>query len=283
MPLLYRNPDVFDVREPALFTYAPRQDMEYWGAGTKVVFSPRNQLRAMGENLAVLFVDPHILPMSGLLVGGLIFSLVSTSRARRLRNILRSWPLLVPGVAGLCMYLLLSVEPRYVAPFLVLVLLGLFPGILVQGPANSVQRTATSAAVIAASLVVFAGLLVVYHLAGFPRGESGRLFLQVGKALNREGVRPGEDVAIIGDSSDGCRWARMARVRIVAQILREDVADFWQMKDPHVQAEVFDAFMRAGAEAVVAEQTPPPDKLSDWRRLGNTDYYVHILTPSRAN
>ena len=283
MTLLYKRPDVFEFREPLAFTYPPRQDMEYWGAGTKVVFNPRNQLRAIGENLTILFADSHIVPMSGLIMVGLLFLLMSPNAPSRFKNVLRSWPLFVPGVAALCLYLLVSVEPRYVAPFLVLVLLGLFPGILLQNPNDAAKRTAISTVVIATSVMVLTALFVIYHLAGFPRGEPLERFVQVGESLNRAGVRPGEEVAIIGDSSDGCRWARMARVRIVAQILREDTDDFWRVSDPRVKAEVYDAFARAGAKAVVAEETPPPGGFADWQRLGDTHYYVHFLAASRSN
>jgi len=254
--------------------------MEYWAAGTNVVFNPRNQLRAIGRNLTVLFADLHIVPMSGLIGGALIFLLMSPNAPRRFKNI--SWPLLVPGVAALCLYLLVWVEPRTVAPFLVLVLLGLFPGILLQNPKDAAKRTAISTVVIATSLMVFTALLVVYHLTGFPRWQTLGVYVEVGKSLNRAGVRPGEDVAIIGDSSDGCRWARMARVRIVAQILREDTDDFWRVSDPRVKAEVYDAFAKAGAKAVVAEETPPPGEFADWERLGDTHYYVHFLALSRS-
>jgi hypothetical protein len=69
----------------------------------------------------------------------------------------------------------------------------------------------------------------------------------------------------------------MARVRIVAQILREDTGDFWRISDPREKAEVYDAFARFGAKAIVAEETPPPVGFADWQRLGDTHYYVHLL------
>lgn len=286
LTLLYRHPDVFGFTEPLSLSYPPRVDMEYWGAGTKVVFNLRNQLRAISENLTLLFADFHIVPMSGLIVGAFIFLIVSPNASRRFKNTLRGWPLLVPGVAGLCMYLLVSVEPRYVGPFHVLLLLGLFPGILLENPKDAVKRVVVSTMVIATSLMVLTALFVFYHLAGFPRGAPGEMlgvFLQVGESLNRAGVGPGEDVAIIGDGSDGCRWARMARVRIVAQILREDTGDFWRVSDPRVKAEVYDAFARAGAKAVVAEEMPPPSGFADWQRLGDTHYYVHFLLLDGSN
>jgi hypothetical protein len=276
MTLLHKHPDAFAVKEPLALTYPPRQDMEYWGAGTNVVFNPQNQLQAIRENLTVLFADPHIAPTTGLLVGGLILLLIAPKTPRRFKNILRSWPLLVPAAAAPCLYLLISVEPRYVAPFLVLALLGLFQGILRLQRKKAATRTAV---VVAASLIVLSALLVVYHLAGFPRGETLGLYLQVGTSLNRAGVRPGDEVAIIGDSSDGCRWARMARVRIVAQILREDVGEFWRVSGP-VKAELYGAFARVGAKAVVAASPPPSGEFADWQRLGDTQYFLHFLALS---
>ena len=109
------------------------------------------------------------------------------------------------------------------------------------------------------------------------------MFLQVGESLNRAGVLPGEDVGIIGDGSDGCRWARMARVQIVAQILREDTNDFWSGIRPSREGRIYDAFARAGAKAVVAEETPPPSGFADWQRLGDTHYYVHFLVLDGSN
>ena len=279
MTLLHARPDVFGFREPLALTYPLRSDMQYWYAGAPAVFNPRNQLRTIGKNLTVLFADVHIMPLSGLIAGALILLLTGPNASWRLNKGLRSWPLFIPGVVGPCLYLLITVEPRYVAPFLILVLLGLFPGIFLHNPKDAAKRTAISTVVVATSVMVLTALLVVYHLAGFPPGENGELYVQVGQSLNRVGVRPGEDVAIIGDSSDGCRWARMARVRIVAQIFREDVADFWRASSPQVKAEVYDALARAGAKAVVAEETPPPDEFADWQKLGDTHYYVHFLAP----
>ena len=283
LTLLYSHPEVYAFKEPLALTYPPRSDMAYWGAGTKVVFNLRNQFLATIGGLKLFFRDPHILPLTALILAGFIVLFLRPLSPRGLKSIPRSWPLLIPGIVGPCLYLLISVEPRYVAPFFVLILIGLFPGVLRRNSLDAGARMKFWLVTVSASLITASALLVAYHFAGFPRGENGATFLEVGSALNGAGVQPGEEIAIVGDSSDGCRWARLARVRIVAQVLREDVGDFWRITDPRVKTEIYDAFMRAGARAVVAEQTPPAGSLSGWQRLGNTDYYVHILPPSRSN
>jgi len=88
-------------------------------------------------------------------------------------------------------------------------------------------------------------------------------------------------VGIIGSGWDAMFWARLARVRIVAQIPPEDADDFWRASDPRVKAEAYDAFARAGAIAVVTEETPPSSGFADWQRVGDTRYYVHFLALSR--
>ena len=276
LALLYRQPEVYEFKEPLSLTYPPRSDMAYWGAGTKVVFSPRNQVLAIADGLKLFFRDPHILPLSILIVLGGLIALLRLVSTRSAKTIPRSWPILIPGAVGPCLYLLISVEPRYVAPFFLIILLGLFPIIARKGSSGIGARAAAWPVAVGAILIVCSGLLVAYHLAGFPRAENGEIFLRVGTALNEAGVEPGEEIGIIGDSSDGCRWARLAGVQIVAQVLREDMPDFWNVADP---SGVYQAFIRAGARAVVAEQTPPPDRISGWQRLGSTHYYVHLLEP----
>src|SRR5208337_3244680 len=76
MTLLHKRPDAYGFREPVAFTYPPRDDIEYWDAGTEAVLNPRDQLRAIAKNLTVLFRDTHILPMSGLVAGGLLLLLI---------------------------------------------------------------------------------------------------------------------------------------------------------------------------------------------------------------
>jgi hypothetical protein len=275
--LLFSSPEVYAFKEDLSLTYPPRSDMAYWGAGTKVVFSPRNQLRAIVGGLVLFVRDPHILPMSLLIIASLLVILLGQRSPRRIKSILAGWPLLIPGVIGPAMYLLISVEPRYVAPFFLLILLGLFPGVALGNSEGSGAPAKVWPVAAAAGLMTFSALLVAYHFAGFPRGENGKVFLEAGVALNNAGIRPGDEIAIIGDSSDGCRWARMAGVRIVAQILREDTGRFWQISDPRLASEVYAAFSRAGAAAVVSEEPPPSGKEDGWQRLGDTDYYVHIL------
>jgi hypothetical protein len=87
-------------------------------------------------------------------------------------------------------------------------------------------------------------------------------------------------VGIIGSGWDAMMWAREARLRIVAQIPLESTSEFWQIQNPRGKAEVYDAFRKAGARAVVTEETPPSSGFDDWQRVGNTSYFMHVLIPA---
>lgn len=276
--LLNRHPEIYEFREPRILAYPPRSDMQYWGAGTPVVFNLHNQLAAFLGGLKLLVRDSHILPLTALILLGVALALIRPASGG-VRTVARSWPLLIPGVLGPFLYLLISVEPRYLAPFFLAVLVGLFPPVLGQGFGPLNRRVTFWSSALASLLLISAGLLVAYHAAGYPRTESGDEFLDIGKALNEAGVRPGTEIGIIGDSSDGCRWGRLARVHIVAQLLREDAPGFWRMKDsPDVQ-QIYAAFSQARVSAIVAEEAPGDMDPSQWQKLGNTNYYVHRLQP----
>jgi len=281
MNILYRHPDVFSFRESLVSTYPLYFDAQYWEAGTKIEFDPRSQLSAIRRNTSFYFAMP-LVTMWGLIGAGGILLMISGNRRGSIQYLLSGWTLLTPGIVGICAYLLVWVEPRYVAPFITLVLLGLFPTILIRKTANAAKRSTITIIAIAGSMTLLT-LLVLIH-----RGISDPVFWarggydQAAEVLNEEGLHPGENTAVIGSGAEGMIWARLARVRIVAQIPPEDANDFWRASAPRTKAEVYDAFVRAGARAVVTEETPPDVGFADWQRVGNTRYFVHFLAQPRS-
>lgn len=221
--------------------------------------------------------------MWGLVAGGLIFIYMSPNVPRRFGNALKSWPLLLPGVAAICMYSFVSIQPRYICPFIVLVLLGLFPGVLLHNPKDDTRRTAIATVVIATSVMVLTAQYVGYHLVGFPRvRETEGVYGKTADYLSKMGVRPGDAVGVIGDGWDEMHWARLARVRIVVQIPPEEADNFWRLSDPRSKSEVDDAVTRAGVVAIVAGKVPTSGMSADWQPVGDTPYYIHFLISPRS-
>ncbi len=272
-------PTVYDFGEPFLTTYPPFYNPQYWNSDVQATFSPLEQLRAVRTNVAA-FLEAPFLPMWILVAGGILLSFMGPKNSGRLKLFTGSWPMIVPGVFATCLFLCVWVEPRYLAPFLVLVLLGLLP-VALSGSSKEPSIRSTLAVVAVIAVVMASVSFFVLHRAVYPAlGDYGGAHYKAAEILNRDGVRPGEGVGLLGDNSDGMYLARLARVRIVAQIPPEETNNFWRLTDPRQKAQVYDAFQKTGAVAVVTPETPPSTGFSDWQRVGSSKYYIRFLPHS---
>jgi hypothetical protein len=97
---------------------------------------------------------------------------------------------------------------------------------------------------------------------------------EVAETLHQLGIQPGDSVGVIGYAFDSF-WARLARVRITAEMLDKDAEAFW-VGDSTLQAEVTAAFTDAGVTAVVAEYVPEYASLPGWHQVGNSNFYIYL-------
>jgi hypothetical protein len=201
-------------------------------------------------------------------------------------DILQRWALLIPALAGLGMYALVHVQPRYIGGFVILLWADLLRN--VRLPNHKTSRRLMSLVSIAMLLVMLLNV-AAFGLEGLGK-FTGRVIAaqpdtrqasppswpgEVAEALHGLGIRPGTKVAVIGYAFDSF-WARLARVQIVAEMLGWEADPFW-LGDPTLQSEVLHAFASTGAEAIVAEHVPGYATLSGWHRIGDSDYYVYVL------
>ena len=100
--------------------------------------------------------------------------------------------------------------------------------------------------------------------------------IAVARTLQELGVRQGDKVGVIGYAYDSF-WARLARVRIVAEMLEADADDFWR-GDEALRQSVLQAFANTGVDAVVAEYVPDYAGLHDWHQVENSNYYIYVFT-----
>jgi hypothetical protein len=83
-------------------------------------------------------------------------------------------------------------------------------------------------------------------------------------------------VAIIGPSSDHELWARLAGVRIIADVPNE--VSFWA-KDAAMRDTVLRVLAHAGAQAVVVPFVPRVAADPAWRQIAGYNYAVRSLGP----
>jgi hypothetical protein len=219
-----------------------------------------------------------------------VMGLATFRRASVMRRISEYWFLLVPVGAALGAYAMLHYEGRYVAAYVVVLWMVLFRSITIPDSVES-KRISTavlgSAALITAITVALGTYRAVlhearYYVSGSPEApilQSGYSNWKVAKFLHDAGLRAGDRVGGVGWTYSAY-WARMARLRIVAEVPSEGALEFWSLNGPKKSA-VMKLFRDSGAKAVVAYVVPGDVAPENWKRVGDTSYYVYLLnTPA---
>jgi len=279
--LLLERPAIFTFDSPFLVTYSAWYAPEYWFAGARPAFTWSGQLRAIGDALIVydrLAVDLRV-PLAGLAI------LLAARPGFRLLAA-ESWiALLTPAIAAFVMYALVLVEERYVAPFLVLLTLGLltmvrlpkkgwsaalagpFCMVLVLSLLLQIRSTTSELADSALSQVVHGQLLA-------PDDQA-----QVANALRSAGIQPGDPVAS-GNRAFNAYWARLARVSIVAEVSGYDGTAILDA-DAEARSAVQQLLLAQHVRAVVAYSWPAQTGDVGWVPVAGTNYFFYLV-PGRS-
>ncbi len=104
---------------------------------------------------------------------------------------------------------------------------------------------------------------------------------EVAKGLRNLGLQPGDSVAGLSRVAES-QWARLAGLKIVAEIPLGDENVFW-MAGPETKQKVFQLFAVAGAKMVVTKNAPPSALNAGWVPLGNTPFYGYPLARVAAS
>ena len=281
--IVHQSPAVYEFDGPIGGTYPISTDPSYWYEGLK----PRFDIASL---LARLFASSLVyaelfFQQQGILVA-CIFALYMMRQHGKytLQETLKKWALVIPALIALSLYGLVLVESRYVGAFILLFWADILGNVrLPNAPANQMWLGVLS------SIAAF-GLLaniILFNLDGFarlnPSWQSGlgaaatpaASPLAVARTLQELGVKPGGKVGVIGYAYDSF-WARLARVRIIAEMLDTDADEFWR-GDEELRQSVLQSFANSGVDAVVAESVPDDAGLRDWHRVENSNYYIYVF------
>ena len=121
--------------------------------------------------------------------------------------------------------------------------------------------------------------ITAYHVVRPPKPLQGSISeaASIASELSKEGVRPGDVIAVVGDGLGSMGFARFARLRIDVAIPRNDASKFWQISDPRERNKIYEAFKKGGARIVVSDEVPPGQVFAEWRRVDETEVYFHTL------
>ena len=279
---LFIRPTVYAFTIPQQGTYPYWYDPTLWYSGVHPKFDLRGMAREMRVNLlfdARMFV--RLQPAIPLAV--LILVCLSAQPALILRDVNRQWVLLAVPLAGLAMFSLVHTERRYVAPFVGLVLLGIFTGICLR---NSSRSPGVFSWVIC-SLAMFLMLQMSVSRSGeldslrdlaARRGPTDNESWQVSNGLRAVGIEPGDKIAWIRPNtvnvSNNYWWARLARVQIIAEV-PNDGNEFWAANEV-TRSAALQSLAHTGVKAVVMSDVPAPVPSPDFVPVGSTGYYVYF-------
>jgi Fe2+ transport system protein FeoA len=177
-------------------------------------------------------------------------------------------------------YLPLVVNDRYLGGFVLVLFLVLLRAVRFRTEDEGVVRIVVVATFFMMALAT-AGYTIRVVNHSIPVGEgpsSTEEDLRVAERLRDFGMTPGTKVAVIGDG-DGAYWARLAHLRIVAEIMDRNggSAQFWRSAES-VQQHVYDLFHGAHAKLAVASCVSScPARPKGWKEIPGTSYCVHNL------
>jgi hypothetical protein len=271
------RPALFVFDSPFPVTYAAWYAPEYWFSGATPLFTLGGQMHAVFDALQVyagLAVD------LGVELSALAILLSLHSGSWRISGG-PALVLLAPALAALGMYALVLVEARYVAPFVLLLVLGLL--MLVRLP--QARWSAALVAKVSVVIVVVLVLQIGWTTSGLARlivsqVLHGRLLepddqAQVAGALRSAGIGPGDAVAS-GNRGFNDYWARLARVRIIAEVSEREGTAILDA-DPAARAATQQVLLAQNVRAVIARAWPAQTGDPAWHPIDGTDYFYYLL------
>ncbi|MGH9601262.1 MAG: hypothetical protein ACRD24_02635 [Terriglobales bacterium] len=266
---ILNHPSAFDFPEPRSGTYPAFFDPPYWNQGLQPRFDLAQQWQAIAFN-ARLYLLLFLL-RADLLLGALLLTVIGrrTGFASRLRQY---WFLIVPALAACGLFLLVHVERRYVAPYLVLLWATLFCAV-------RLPDTPRARKLMPAVIVALAGATALTLLIRLPddlhnlRERPERVQWQVAQELEKQGVRPGDGIAVVGVALWNSSAARLSRSQIVAEVHVRDLDAFWST-DTTTRQRLLETLAASGARVAILECSAPCPAADSCTRLENTSSFA---------
>jgi hypothetical protein len=274
---IFEHPPVFEFAQPVGGTYPPSYDASYWSDGLRPRFDLEPQLRVLATSAGAYW--ELLAAQSGFLGGVLTFILMG--RRPAIQGILSYWPLIAASLAALGLYSLIVVLPRFVGVFIVLLCVATMAGIRLPKSRefDFVSRCVALAMAVTMGLAVVQPLLKeIYHQRlAVARPQSSQEQIRAALGLQEMGLRRGDHVAIIGDGTAEF-WARLARLKIVSQIVPQDGGgdEFWNSSAKRKNV-VYGVLASTGARALITWNSSNENLGPGWLQVPGTFYRVYFL------
>jgi hypothetical protein len=269
--IILSSPTLYEFAEPISGSYPMWYDSSYWKDGMEIHFRPVNELKALRQSAGTFFL---IFLIQLEYAVGLAVLLFYDVRPREWLSVaFRQWFVWFPAAAACLGFVIVMVEGRYVASFLVVLWLAAFATSLAR--ASAASRRVAVAVVLAVTLVTGVKIFKSAVTDGLAISKQVNENWEAAQKLRELGVHPGDRVALIGVLAEQ-HVLRLANVKAVAELSYRDEQKFWT-GDASLQDKVFTAFAATGSKIVIATHAPVTAVNEGWIRLGNTDFYARSL------
>lgn len=280
---IYSHPNTYEFASPISGTYPPSYDYSYWAEGMIVRVDVRTHLWRMGKSIHeyITFFDEQL---SGVAAIVILLWFIGVGGSSAVRSLAQEWRLLIPVLFGFILYAQVWIDWRYLGAHLTLFWIVLISALRI--PEFERSRRVTSAAALAIMIVLGCRILT-FSYSKIRQHDSMPEHLEVARSLRALQMGPGTAVASIGDANQAF-WARLARVRIVAEIpfdlwdpvvRKPDISDvdiFWAASAGE-KAAVMRKLSETGAKAAIARDVPSGQSGLGWRQIVGTPYSVYPL------
>lgn len=262
-------------------------DPSYWYEGIEPTFSLSGHVATLIESAREYHAIVLGYVQSALLTLLIVCAYVGWPLDRR-RWV--PWVIVIPAAAGLAMYSVVLVSGRYIGPFVVVFWIGVYSWIRLPRTSGNQRLLSATCAVIGAMVMlttaVAAGPDAVKGVRQLMQGEgevAGRAVNEayaVAAAMRQRGIEAGHTVAIIYPPPESrtvprmVAWARLVRVKIVAEVPPEESNEFW-VGDDRTQQRVIDTLRSTGARSIITMAVPETERGSEWELIAGTDHYVY--------
>jgi hypothetical protein len=286
---LLQHPPVFEFDGPVVATYPPWADPSYWNEGLQGHFKLKPQLEVLASTVPaearlLLRARPEL--VAGIIILALLSGQLWLAGLREL------WPLIAMSMAGLGIYLPLLEHDRHLGGFVLVLFLTLIAAVRLRPDLQEDVRKSGGCVAVAVFLVMALGTadytlrVLTNHLAIAGSGPNSTWQdIVAAKELRRMGAEPEDKVAVIGDGASAY-WARLAKLRIVAEIMDTNMdrntdmnqgsKQFWNAPE-EARQNVYNLLAQTHAKLVVTSCPPCPPAALGWKSIASTPYCVRSL------
>jgi hypothetical protein len=270
-------PEVYEFATPVAGTYPVWYDPSYWYAGLDSRVHPVREVKAFLNTVSQ--IEEYFLRTLGFLTTVVLMMFLLSDRIKdSWWRLMEFWPIMVPAVAVFLMYAMVHWEMRYTSGVMLVGCGAVMASMSISEEERRLYVLQAASLMLGAMMVCWVLPLLMLN-GSYRDGRQSSQQIALAERLRTMGFKPGDQVALIGNGFGEEYWARLEKVRIVAEVPNLETGDstdaYWN-SSPETERAVLNVLKSIGAKAVIAD-TPPRVLPPGWTQIDNTGHAVYFF------